>query len=84
MKMSFLGKTGVKISEISLGILTFNGSSSHWNIFSALDRKEARILVDMALDTGKCLNLVSTWRYSWGLYQEYDNVMGSLKAQAPS
>lgn len=68
MKMRFLGKTGIKVSEICLGTLTFGGRGFYSNIGS-LDQKEAGVLVDMALDAG--VNFFDTADiYSGGLAEE--------------
>ncbi len=69
MKMLLLGKTGVKVSEICLGTLTFGGGGSRWNNFGALNQKEAGVLVDMALDAG--VNFFDTADvYAAGLSEE--------------
>ncbi|WP_141434408.1 aldo/keto reductase [Bacillus sp. 03113] len=57
MKYNLLGNTGVLISEIALGTMTFGGGNT-WGIFGSLDEKEAGRLVDQALDAG--VNLFDT------------------------
>ncbi|MGP7816587.1 aldo/keto reductase [Niallia sp. 01092] len=57
MKYNLLGNTGVLISEIALGAMTFGGGKT-WGIFGSLDEKEAGRLVDQALDAG--VNLFDT------------------------
>ncbi|MDT3428890.1 aryl-alcohol dehydrogenase-like predicted oxidoreductase [Paenibacillus forsythiae] len=51
MKYNLLGNTGVMISEIGLGTMTFGGGEM-WGAFGSLDVKEAGRLVDHALDAG--------------------------------
>lgn len=68
MKMCFLGKTGVKVSEICLGTLTFGGRGPRGG-FGGLSQKEADVLVNMALDAG--VNFFDTADiYSGGLSEE--------------
>jgi aryl-alcohol dehydrogenase-like predicted oxidoreductase len=68
MKMRFLGKTGIQVSEICLGTLTFGGQSFYSHI-GTLNQKEATVLVDMALDAG--VNFFDTADiYSMGLSEE--------------
>lgn len=51
MKYNLLGNTGVLVSEIGLGTMTFGGGDT-WGIFGSLDEKEAGRLVDQAMDAG--------------------------------
>ncbi|MFD1957576.1 aldo/keto reductase [Paenibacillus thailandensis] len=51
MKYNLLGNTGVLVSEIGLGTMTFGGGDK-WGLFGSLDEKEAGILVDQAMDAG--------------------------------
>ncbi|CAG7654807.1 aldo/keto reductase [Paenibacillus allorhizosphaerae] len=51
MKYNLLGNTGVLVSEIALGTMTFGGGSQ-WGVFGSLDEQEAGLLVDQAMDTG--------------------------------
>ncbi len=68
MKMRFLGKTGVQVSEICLGTLTFTGGNTQ-SVLGAVGQKEAGILVDMAIDAG--VNFFDTADiYSDGLSEE--------------
>lgn len=66
--MRFLGKTGVKVSELCLGTMTFGGRSFFKNI-GGLGQKEANTLVNMALEAG--INFFDTADvYSEGLSEE--------------
>jgi aryl-alcohol dehydrogenase-like predicted oxidoreductase len=68
MEMRFLGKTGIKVSELCLGTMTFGGVGRHKKIGEA-SQKEADILVGMALDAG--INFFDTADvYSEGLSEE--------------
>ncbi len=68
MKMRFLGKTGVRVSELCLGTLTFGGHDRR-GIIGQVGQKEAGVMVDMALDTG--VNFFDTADiYSKGLSEE--------------
>ncbi|WP_339322427.1 aldo/keto reductase [Paenibacillus sp. FSL W8-0194] len=51
MKYNLLGNTGVLVSEIGLGAMTFGGGEQ-WGVFGSLDEKEASVLVGQALEAG--------------------------------
>ncbi|GIO34298.1 MULTISPECIES: aldo/keto reductase [Paenibacillus] len=51
MKYNLLGNTGVLVSEIGLGTMTFGGGEQ-WGVFGSLDEKEASVLVGQALEAG--------------------------------
>lgn len=44
MNMRFLGKTGIKVSELSFGTMTFGVAS--------VGQKEADVMINMALEAG--------------------------------
>lgn len=68
MKMRFLGKTGVKVSEICFGTMTFGGRGM-WTAIGALDQKQADELVNICIDSG--VNFFDTADvYSEGLSEE--------------
>jgi aryl-alcohol dehydrogenase-like predicted oxidoreductase len=68
MRMRFLGKTGVKVSELCLGTMTFGGRSFFKHI-GEVGQKEATTLVDMSLYAG--INFFDTADvYSEGLSEE--------------
>ncbi|BCB74640.1 aldo/keto reductase [Phytohabitans flavus] len=59
MEYRELGRTGVFVSAVSLGTMTFGGKSSPiWSTVGALSQDESQHLVDAALDAG--VNLFST------------------------
>ena len=51
MKMRFLGNTGIKVSEICLGAMTFGGKG-YWKAIGELGQKDADKLVTTSLDSG--------------------------------
>ncbi len=51
MKMRFLGSTGLKVSALCLGTMTFGGRG-YWQAIGGLEQPEADKLVGMALDGG--------------------------------
>lgn len=68
MKMRFLGKTGIKVSELCFGTMTFGGRS-FFKYVGQLGQKEANTLVDMSLEAG--INFFDTADvYSQGLSEE--------------
>jgi len=68
MKMRFLGNTGVKVSEICFGAMTFGGRG-YWKYIGAVEQKDANDLVSMALTGG--INFFDTAdAYSEGLAEE--------------
>ena len=69
MKERFLGKTGIKVSEVAFGTLTFGIDRGWMKNFGAVNQKEADILVNMSLEAG--VNFFDTAdRYSYGLSEE--------------
>ena len=68
MRMRYMGKTGIQVSELCFGTMTFGGRSYFKNI-GELGLKEATTLVDMALYAG--INFFDTADiYSHGLSEE--------------
>ncbi len=68
MKLRHLGHTGVKVSEICFGTMTFGGRG-YWKSIGGLGQKEADGLVGMCLDAG--VNFFDTADiYSEGLAEE--------------
>jgi aryl-alcohol dehydrogenase-like predicted oxidoreductase len=68
MRMRRLGKTGIKVSELCLGTMTFGGQS-FFKYIGGLGQKEATTLVDMSLYAG--INFFDTADvYSQGLSEE--------------
>jgi aryl-alcohol dehydrogenase-like predicted oxidoreductase len=51
MKYRFLGHSGLKVSEVCLGVMTFGGDNIH-NEIAHVGQKEANELVSAALDQG--------------------------------
>ena len=68
MKMRFLGNTGIKVSEICFGAMTFGGRS-FWKIIGEVDQKEATDIVNTAIEGG--INFFDTADvYSEGMSEE--------------
>ena len=66
--MRFLGNTGIKVSEICFGAMTFGGRG-YWKAIGELEQKDANTLVKTALDRG--INFFDTADvYSEGLAEE--------------
>ncbi|MGB8320130.1 MAG: aldo/keto reductase [Ignavibacteriaceae bacterium] len=51
MKMRFLGNSGVKVSEICFGAMTFGGKG-YWKSIGEVEQKDADELIGMALEGG--------------------------------
>jgi aryl-alcohol dehydrogenase-like predicted oxidoreductase len=58
MKYNQLGNTGMFVSEICLGTMTFGGSGGIWDAMGALQQKEASALVARSLEAG--VNFIDT------------------------
>jgi aryl-alcohol dehydrogenase-like predicted oxidoreductase len=68
MKMRYLGNSGVKVSEICFGAMTFGGRG-YWKTIGELEQKDANGLVKLCLDAG--INFFDTADvYSEGLSEE--------------
>lgn len=52
MKYNLLGRTGLFVSEICLGTMTFGGRGSMWTMIGQLDQAAATGLVRHAIDSG--------------------------------
>jgi aryl-alcohol dehydrogenase-like predicted oxidoreductase len=58
MRLNRLGTTGLYVSELCLGTMTFGGGSGFFNNFGAQDQAEATAMVARALEAG--VNLFDT------------------------
>ena len=68
MKMRLLGNSGLKVSEICFGAMTFGGKG-YWKVIGELEQKDANELVNLSLDNG--VNFFDTADvYSEGLSEE--------------
>ena len=68
MKMRFLGNSGVKVSELCFGAMTFGGRG-YWKTIGELEQNDANQLVNMSLEGG--INFFDTADvYSEGLAEE--------------
>ena len=52
MRYKVLGRTGLKVSEVCLGTMTFGGSGPTWKAIGALDEKQSTEMIARALDAG--------------------------------
>ena len=69
MRYNSLGQTGLFVSELCLGTMTFGGSEGIWQNMGGLQQAEADELVRTALDAG--INFIDTANvYSAGLSEE--------------
>lgn len=68
MKYNLLGNTGLKVSELCLGTMTFGGKGM-WAAMGALSQKDANEIVKLSIDAG--INFIDTANiYSEGLSEE--------------
>ncbi|HBC47625.1 MAG TPA: aldo/keto reductase [candidate division Zixibacteria bacterium] len=68
MKLRWLGNTGIKVSEICFGTMTFGGQG-YWGNIGKVDQQGANKLVEMALEAG--INFFDTADvYSQGISEE--------------
>ncbi len=58
MKYNRLGNTGLYVSEICLGTMTFGGGSGFWRVVGELDQKNATGIVARAVEAG--VNFIDT------------------------
>jgi aryl-alcohol dehydrogenase-like predicted oxidoreductase len=58
MRMNKLGRTGLFVSELCLGTMTFGGGEGMWQQIGALQQNDAERLVGRALDAG--MNFIDT------------------------
>ncbi len=69
MRHKTLGNTGLLVSEICLGTMTFGGGGDFWSAIGSLDQAAADRIVGRALDAG--VNFIDTADvYSGGLSEE--------------
>lgn len=69
MHMNKLGRTGLFVSELCLGTMTFGGGEGMWEKIGGLGQKEAEALVGRAVDAG--INFIDTADvYAGGLSEE--------------
>lgn len=69
MKYNLLGNTGLKVSELCLGTMTFGGNKGIWAAIGNLDQPPVDALIKRAVDAG--INFIDTANvYSEGLSEE--------------
>ena len=81
MKMRFLGKTGMQVSELCLGTGNF-GAVGVYERSGHISQKDADYIIAMALDSG--LNFFNTAeRYSYGIAEEiFGKALGKRRQEA--
>jgi aryl-alcohol dehydrogenase-like predicted oxidoreductase len=52
MRFKVLGRTGLRVSELCLGAMTFGGSGATWKAIGGLDEKQSTEIIAKALDAG--------------------------------
>ena len=52
MKYRLLGRTGMYVSELCMGTMTFGGAAGMWKIIGDLDQAASTALVKQAFDAG--------------------------------
>lgn len=52
MRYNLLGRTGLRVSELCLGTMTFGGSEGIWKAIGGVDQKQSTEMVARALDVG--------------------------------
>ncbi|GJD44565.1 1-deoxyxylulose-5-phosphate synthase YajO [Methylobacterium cerastii] len=95
MRQNKLGRTGLFVSELCLGTMTFGGGEGMWRQIGALDQAEAERLVGRAIDAG--INFLDTADvYAEGLSEQItgqalknlkvprENVVVATKAYGPT
>ena len=95
MRTNKLGRTGLFVSELCLGTMTFGGGEGMWRKIGALDQTEAERLVGRAIDAG--INIIDTADvYAEGLSERItgqalknlkvprENVVVATKAYGPT
>ena len=69
MRYNPLGRTGLFVSELCLGTMTFGGSEGMWRQIGALQQQDAEQLIGQAIDAG--INFIDTADvYSEGLSEQ--------------
>ncbi|WP_375465552.1 aldo/keto reductase [uncultured Methylobacterium sp.] len=95
MRQNTLGRTGLFVSELCLGTMTFGGGEGMWRQIGALQQADAERLVGRALDAG--INVIDTADvYAEGLSEQItgqalknlkvlrENVVVATKAYGPT
>jgi aryl-alcohol dehydrogenase-like predicted oxidoreductase len=58
MRYRSLGRTGLFVSELCLGTMTFGGNEGIWRNIGALQQSDAERLIGQAIDAG--INFIDT------------------------
>ena len=74
MQYNQLGNTGLFVSELCLGTMTFGGEGGIWAKIGTLQQKDAEELVGTAIDSG--INLIDTANiYAGGKSEEITGIV---------
>ena len=77
MRYNKLGRTGLSVSELCLGTMTFGGGEGMWGQIGQLQQAEADQLVKTALDAG--INFIDTAHvYAGGRSEEIAQALRNL------
>ena len=69
MKYNILGNTGLKVSELCLGTMTFGGGEGMWKAIGQLKQNEVNDLIKISVDSG--INFIDTANvYSEGISEQ--------------
>ncbi|MBU1360457.1 MAG: aldo/keto reductase [Gammaproteobacteria bacterium] len=69
MRMHTLGRTGLFVSELCLGTMTFGGTEGMWKTIGSVQQSDAETLIGTALDAG--INFIDTANvYSGGMSEQ--------------
>ncbi|WP_246073638.1 aldo/keto reductase [Dinghuibacter silviterrae] len=69
MKYRLLGNTGLKVSELCLGTMTFGGKGGIWSSIGEVTQDDVDHLIKRSLDAG--INFIDTANvYSYGVSEE--------------
>ena len=70
-----LGRTGLFVSELCLGTMTFGGGEGMWAQIGNLQQADAERLIGQALDAG--INIIDTADYVFGWPGRADHRAGA-------
>ncbi len=84
MRYRLLGRTGLYVSELCLGTMTFGGEGEMWQKIGSTQQADAEKIVGRALDAG--INFIDTAdMYSGGLAETITGqALKNLKVPRPS
>ncbi len=81
MRYNQLGRTGVFVSELCLGTMTFGGGEGIWKQIGDLQQSDAERLVGWALDAG--INFIDTTENSVYIFESAPTLKGQIHEKTP-